>query len=311
MCTTLIAILALIVLFAFAGRMVGFIKMLYFLFSSIFIFALAFLLSPSVGKLLASSETIYGGIYDIVDKNINIEDEDLDKYQKLINNTEFGKIKDKLKDLDSSDLTEGLKKLEKDPQYSELLKGINIGELSELLEGLDSEELAKTLKEAGIEEDGESKDNKGEKITDDTDKSEIDLQNLDPSILEKLFFDDGDEEEEPMTIKEKITRIIINIISFIIVYALISIVISIIFKALNIVAKLPAINFANKTLGCLVGIAGAICLTLLFFAIVSLVPSTDLFDGIRADIADSSVLTYFYEHNFVKNILGHFLLKLV
>lgn len=80
-------------------------------------------------------------------------------------------------------------------------------------------------------------------------------------------------------INDKIARpfilVIVKIIAFLIIFAIVKILIGILAKALNIVAKLPVINKANKLLGGVVGaVKGAVFGGVIIYAI-------SLFDKIK------------------------------
>lgn len=136
-----------------------------------------------------------------------------------------------------------------------------------------------------------------------------------PSVLEEKlvslsdsFFESASEKtrscEEFMT--DKITVMILSSCAFVVTYILLFLLVSLVGKALNLIAKLPVLNFANKTLGLVAGLFGGVMLVMIFMSVVSFITATSFGGAVMEDIESSSVLSFVYDHNFFASLVSHF-----
>ncbi len=96
-----------------------------------------------------------------------------------------------------------------------------------------------------------------------------------------------------------ITNVVVNIFSFIVIYLIARIIISLMINAVNFASPFPVLkhfdSVAGAGLGFLRGFFAMFVIAMVVPIILVSMP-TDIFANI---IADSSILTYFYEHNFL------------
>lgn len=145
-------------------------------------------------------------------------------------------------------------------------------------------------------------------------KEYIEGMNL-PSVLEdKLtqvsdsFFNSLDQASDSCEefLSDKITVLILSAISFIITYILIFLAVSLIGKALNIIVKLPVLNFANKLLGGIAGFLGGVAIVMIFMSVMSFLTSTAVGGMVMSDIKSSTVLGFIYENNIFTSVVSYF-----
>lgn len=108
-------------------------------------------------------------------------------------------------------------------------------------------------------------------------------------------------------IREEVTMMIIKILGFVVTYAIVSLLVGILFRIFRVLSKLPVINFANRALGIVAGVALGFFLVGVFFAIVSFVSPETFNDGIAADINSSAVLGWIYDHNILSPFVNSYL----
>ena len=108
-------------------------------------------------------------------------------------------------------------------------------------------------------------------------------------------------------IRDRVTLMIIKVVGFAVTYIIVSIIVGVLFKIFNILAKLPVINFANRALGITAGVALGLLLVFVFMAVVSFTTPGTFTGFVRDDIQSSGLLGWIYDHNFITPIVRHYL----
>ena len=102
---------------------------------------------------------------------------------------------------------------------------------------------------------------------------------------------------------DEITGLIISAIAYLFTFAVVGVIVLIAGILLDIVAKLPVIRTANAILGVIVGfVQGYLAVTVLYIAAMAFA-ATELGASVISQVAESEILTWFYEHNPIVDIL--------
>lgn len=97
---------------------------------------------------------------------------------------------------------------------------------------------------------------------------------------------------------------LINTISTILLFLVISIVIHILIRWLDLIARLPIISGLNHIAGAILGLAQGLLLLWIAGFILSLFSATPLGQQLEAQVYASSWLTFLYDYNLINLILG-------
>ncbi len=108
-------------------------------------------------------------------------------------------------------------------------------------------------------------------------------------------------------IRDKITLMIIKAFSFLITYAIVAILVGIIFRLFNILSRLPIVRVANRLLGVTSGLVLGVLLVFLFMAVVSFLTPGAFGESVVHDIESSSVLGWRYNNNFIAPLVAKYL----
>jgi len=105
------------------------------------------------------------------------------------------------------------------------------------------------------------------------------------------------------TIYDRITELIVSAIAYLFTFAVMEVVVLIAGLLLDIVAKLPGIKQANEILGGITGfVQGYLIVSVLYIAAMAFAASS--FGAAVIDmVKENSILTWFYEHNFIVDIV--------
>lgn len=98
---------------------------------------------------------------------------------------------------------------------------------------------------------------------------------------------------------EKIAAVILNALSFILAYIIISIALAVVCGVLDIVAKLPVLHQINETAGLLVGLAEGLLDIWIGFVVLNIFCETSWGKVLLESINNSSFLTMLYENNLL------------
>ena len=104
-------------------------------------------------------------------------------------------------------------------------------------------------------------------------------------------------------IYDRITELIISAIAYVFTFAVVLVIVIVAGLLLDIVAKLPGIKQANTVLGGIIGFVQGYLIVSLLYIIAMAFAATKLGTSVIEMVDNSSVLTWFYEHNIVVNIV--------
>ena len=93
------------------------------------------------------------------------------------------------------------------------------------------------------------------------------------------------------------TRLIINILSFILTFVVITVVMRAVIFALDIVANLPVLGFFNRLGGALLGAAGGLIIVWILFMIITMLYTTSFGREAYDTIQGNDILRVIYEYN--------------
>ncbi len=100
-------------------------------------------------------------------------------------------------------------------------------------------------------------------------------------------------------ISRYLAEIIINALSFILTFIIISVLLWVICMALHIISKLPLIHSVNKTAGLLAGCIQGLFEVWLFFILLTVFGSTSFGQKIMEMIGESELLSFIYNNNIL------------
>lgn len=128
-----------------------------------------------------------------------------------------------------------------------------------------------------------------------------------PDIIQKVIKQEQHIEITQATvavvISTKITRIIFDVLVFVITFIIASLLVKIIATALNIVAMLPVIHGANRLLGLGIGLLEGLLVVWIFFIVITMMGNSDFAVNMFKQINESPILTGLYNNNIIMNIL--------
>ena len=102
---------------------------------------------------------------------------------------------------------------------------------------------------------------------------------------------------------DRITELIVSAIAYLFTFAVVGVIVLIAGILLDIVAKLPGIRQANTVLGAIMGfVQGYLIVTLLYIAALAFA-ATGLGESVIQQVSENEILTWFYDHNFVIEIV--------
>lgn len=128
-----------------------------------------------------------------------------------------------------------------------------------------------------------------------------------PDIIQKVIKQEQHIEITQATvavvISTKITKIIFDVLVFVITFIIASLLVKIIATALNIVAMLPVIHGANRLLGLGIGLLEGLLVVWIFFIVITMMGNSDFAVNMYKQINESPILTGLYNNNIIMNIL--------
>lgn len=102
---------------------------------------------------------------------------------------------------------------------------------------------------------------------------------------------------------DRITDLIVSAIAYLFTFAVVGVIVLIAGILLDIVSKLPGIKQANAILGVIVGfVQGYLAVSVVYIAAVAFA-ATELGASVISQVAESEILTWFYNHNIVVDIV--------
>lgn len=134
---------------------------------------------------------------------------------------------------------------------------------------------------------------------------------LPESIKQSLAEDNTEEEYEAMQVEDfegyvcrRITNVIINAISFIIVLIIAIVALWFVCSTLNILAKLPLLRQLNTTAGLGVGLAEGVLLVWILFAVLTMFVGTKFGREAMELIGENRFLDFLYKNNLVSKFIA-------
>lgn len=133
-----------------------------------------------------------------------------------------------------------------------------------------------------------------------------------PKIIQENILKQDNLSNYPTMVKEMayqhissyIAIFILNSASFIIVYIITRIVVSIIFRALNIVSRLPVINTLNKLSGFVLGTVQGLIIIWVGCVFINIFSSTEMVQEIYRCIEENQLLQYIYNNNLLLDAIN-------
>lgn len=104
-------------------------------------------------------------------------------------------------------------------------------------------------------------------------------------------------------ISKELANMIVNAVSFVILYILISVAIRIIISAADVIAKLPLVKEVNKLAGVAVGLAEGLIVVWIFFIVVTGLTSTEFGQVVMEQIKNNQILSFIYDNNLLLKLL--------
>jgi hypothetical protein len=145
-----------------------------------------------------------------------------------------------------------------------------------------------------------------EKVVEKEQDSLIDEMKLPKSLKQSLKENNTLERQKELaanSFQEYISRylaeIIINALSFILTFIIISILLWVVCLGLNIISKLPLIHSVNKTAGLLAGCVQGLIEVWLFFILLTVFGSTSFGQKVLEMIGESELLSIIYNNNIL------------
>lgn len=184
--------------------------------------------------------------------------------------------------------------------------------VDDIVEGnVSSEQLSQFgLADALPEDAGEEAGDEGEGLLDgmeiprDLQQEAISAADLPKIFKDLLSVNNNDEIYEELGVEtfaqyvgSFLSRLIINIVSFLGVFLLITIILRAIIFALDIVEDLPVLGFINRLAGGAVGFACALIIVWILFIVVTLMYTTVIGKDIYQTVQDNGILKMLYDCN--------------
>lgn len=145
-----------------------------------------------------------------------------------------------------------------------------------------------------------------EKVMEEEQDSLIDEMKIPKSLKQSLKENNTLEKQKELaanSFEEYISRylaeIIINALSFILTFIIISILLWVICLGLDIISKLPLLHSVNKTAGLLAGCVQGLFEVWLFFILLTVFGSTSFGQKIMEMIGESEILSIIYNNNIL------------
>lgn len=106
-------------------------------------------------------------------------------------------------------------------------------------------------------------------------------------------------------IGQKTAEFVVSVATFVVLLILVSIAVKILFKALDLITKLPGLSFLNRMLGGILGLAEGFLYIWIFLLVISIIPENALtVSAAKQFSAPDSWLSYVREANLFTHIFG-------
>lgn len=104
-------------------------------------------------------------------------------------------------------------------------------------------------------------------------------------------------------ISNAVVNLIVNVFCIVVIYLLVKLAFKLFEGVLEIIMKLPILNFVNRAGGMICGIVTAVLILWIILACVVLFAGTDIFEPVNLAIQETSVLKYFYNNNLLMKMI--------
>ena len=104
-------------------------------------------------------------------------------------------------------------------------------------------------------------------------------------------------------IADSVTGIILNALSFVLVFVGVSIIMKIIIRCLNLLSRLPVIHTMNKMGGMLAGLLKGLIILWLVCIIITIMSGTETGIYLYSQINESPFLKYIYDNNMIMALI--------
>ena len=106
-------------------------------------------------------------------------------------------------------------------------------------------------------------------------------------------------------IGRKAAEFVVGIVMFVVLLILVSIAVKILFKALDLITKLPGLSFLNRLLGGIVGLTEGFLYIWIFLLVISIIPENALTISAAKQFSAQGIwLSYVREANLFTHIFG-------
>lgn len=133
---------------------------------------------------------------------------------------------------------------------------------------------------------------------------------LPESIKEQLKVNNNSEVKNELKVSEFsdyvtgfITCLILNAISYIVVFIVALLLIGVVINVLDLISKLPVLNAVNKMGGAIAGAAKSLVVIWVFFVLITVFSGSDFGQTMFKMINDSTWLSFLYNNNILMNVI--------
>lgn len=138
----------------------------------------------------------------------------------------------------------------------------------------------------------------------------INSLHLPESIKEQLKVNNNSEVKNELKVSEFsdyvtgfITCLILNAISYIVVFIVALLLIGVVINVLDLISKLPVLNVVNKLGGAIAGAAKSLVVIWVFFVLITVFSGSDFGQTMFKMINDSTWLSFLYNNNILMNVI--------
>ena len=131
-----------------------------------------------------------------------------------------------------------------------------------------------------------------------------------PDVVQNVLASNDDAQKNMLGVSEfrkyiadSVTGIILNAISFVLVFAGVSIIMRIIIRCMNLLSRLPVIHTMNKMGGMLVGLLKGLILLWLICIVITIMSGTEAGIYLYGQINESPFLKYIYDNNMIMALI--------
>lgn len=132
-----------------------------------------------------------------------------------------------------------------------------------------------------------------------------------PKVLKELLLENNNVEKYAQLgvttftayVVSSVTDVIFNTIIFVVTFVVVFIVVKIVFSVINLISKLPVINQFNKLAGILAGLAEGVVIVWIFFAVATMLGSTEFGKSVFEQVNANGFLAFLYNNNLIMKYL--------